>query len=61
MKQLAKKILSFLAICVYVLAGIGGTGYLFYYGHPVFGVANIGLLAMAYPMFKKAISTIIGE
>ena len=44
-----KKIYDFLAICVFCLAAIGGTAYLFYYKQYLFGVTNLALVAMAIP------------
>ena len=44
-----KKIYDFLAICVFSLAAIGGTAYLFYYKQYLFGVTNLALVAMAIP------------
>ena len=42
-----KKIYDFLAICVFILAAIGGSAYLFYYKQYLFGVTNLALVAMA--------------
>ena len=44
-----KKIYDFLAICVFIMAAIGGTAYLFYYKQYLFGVTNLALVAMAIP------------
>ena len=44
-----KKIYNFLAICVFIMAAIGGTAYLFYYKQYLFGVTNLALVAMAIP------------
>ena len=44
-----KKIYDFLAICMFCLAAIGGTAYLFYYKQYLFGVTNLALVAMAIP------------
>ena len=44
-----KKIYDFLAICVFILAAIGGSAYLFYYKQYLFGVTNLALVAMAIP------------
>lgn len=44
-----KKIYDFLAICVFCLAAIGGTAYLFYYKQYLYGVTNLALVAMAIP------------
>lgn len=48
-----KKIIAFLAVCVWVL-GLGGTAYLFYYGEPFFGVINLVLLCEAIPFVNDA-------
>lgn len=44
-----KKIYDFLAICVFILAAIGGSAYLFYYKQYLYGVTNLALVAMAIP------------
>ena len=53
-----KKIYDFLAICVFVLAAIGGTAYLFYYKPFLFGVTNLALVAMALPSIISRIKDI---
>ena len=53
-----KKIYNFLAICVFILAAIGGTAYLFYYKQCLFGVTNIALVAMAIPYIISRIKNI---
>lgn len=47
-----KRFYFFLALCVAILAALGGTAYLFYFGKYVFGVANLGLAAMAWPWLR---------
>ena len=39
----------FIVICVFILASIGSTAYLYYFKKPLFGTVNIGLVAMALP------------
>lgn len=53
-----KKIYNFLAICVFIMAAIGGTAYLFYYKQYLFGVTNIALVAMAIPYIISRIKDI---
>lgn len=53
-----KKIYDFLAICVFILAAIGGTAYLFYYKQCLFGVTNLALVAMAIPYIISRIKDI---
>lgn len=53
MKPELKQLYAFILLCVYVLAVIGGTGYLMYDHHILFGVTNLGLAAMAWPFFFK--------
>ena len=53
-----KKIYDFLAICVFCLAAIGGTAYLFYYKQYLFGVTNLALVAMAIPYIIRRIKDI---
>lgn len=53
-----KKIYDFLAICVFCLAAIGGTAYLFYYKQYLFGVTNLALVAMAIPYITRRIKDI---
>ena len=57
MKNL-KKIYDILAICVFILAAIGGTAYLFYYKQCLFGVTNLALVAMATPYIIRRIKDI---
>ena len=54
-----KKIYDFLAICVFILAAIGGTAYLFYYKQCLFGVTNLALVAMAIPYIISRIKNIL--
>ena len=53
-----KKIYDFLAICVFCLAAIGGTAYLFYYKQYLFGVTNLALVAMAIHYITRRIKDI---
>ena len=53
-----KKIYDFLAICVFIMAAIGGTAYLFYYKQCLFGVTNLALVAMATPYIIRTIKDI---
>lgn len=53
-----KKIYDFLAICMFCLAAIGGTAYLFYYKQYLFGVTNLALVAMAIPYITSRIKDI---
>lgn len=53
-----KKIYNFLAICVFIMAAIGGTAYLFYYKQYLFGVTNLALVAMAIPYIISRIKDI---
>ena len=53
-----KKIYDFLTICVFVLAAIGGTAYLFYYKQYLFWVPNLALVAMAIPYIISMIKNI---
>ena len=55
-----KKIYYFVVICVFVLAAIGGTSYLFYFKQYLFGVTNIALVAMAVPYLISRIKDIQG-
>ena len=55
-----KKIYDFVVICVFVLAAIGGTSYLFYFKQYLFGVTNIALVAMAVPYLISRIKDIQG-
>lgn len=55
-----KKIYSFAVICAAFLAAIGGTAYLFYDHHAIFGVVNILLAAMAFPYIKERFQDLIG-
>ena len=53
-----KKIYDFLTICVFILAAIGGTAYLFYYKQFLFGLTNLALVAMATPYIISRIKNI---
>ena len=48
-----EKFYAFAVICTAFLAAIGGTAYLFYNHHGLFGVTNILLCAMAFPYVKE--------
>lgn len=53
-----KKIFDFILLCIFILAGIGGTAYLLHDGHTLFGITNIILVCMAIPFFKDIIKDI---
>lgn len=55
-----KKIYDFAVICIFVLAAIGGTSYLFYFKQYLFGVTNLALVAMAVPYLISRIKDIQG-
>ena len=55
-----KKIYDFMVICVFVLAAIGGTSYLFYFKQYLFGATNLALVAMAVPYLISRIKDIQG-
>ena len=55
-----KKIYDFVVVCVFVLAAIGGTSYLFYFKEFLFGVTNLALVAMAVPYLISRIKDIQG-
>lgn len=55
-----KKIYDFAVICVFVLAAIGGTSYLFYFKQYLFGATNLALVAMAVPYLISRIKDIQG-
>lgn len=55
-----RKIFDFAVICIAVIAIIGGTAYLFYEGHILFGVANICLAAMAFPVIRSKVKDLLG-
>ena len=55
-----KKIYDFMVICVFVLAAIGGTSYLFYFKQYLFGATNLALVAMAVPYIISRIKDIQG-
>ena len=54
------KFYDFVVICVFVLAAIGGTSYLFYFKQYLFGVTNLALVAMAVPYLISRIKDIQG-
>ncbi len=49
----------FVVLCVFILAAIGSTGYLFYFKKALFGVVNIGLVAMALPFVIDCIKNMV--
>ena len=55
-----KKIYDFVVICVFVLAAIGGTSYMFSFKQYLFGVTNLALVAMAVPYLISRIKDIQG-
>ncbi len=61
MKPEIKKLYAFALLCVYILAVIGGTAYLFYDHHILFGVTNLGLSAMAWPYFHKVVKEALDD
>lgn len=52
-KETFLKFYDFAVLCVSILAAIGGTAYLFYDKHYLFGATNIILVAMACPFIVK--------
>lgn len=50
-----RKFYAFAVLCAAVLAAVGGTAYLFYEGHVLFGISNLLLAAMAAPYVVKEI------
>lgn len=56
-----KKFYAFAVVCIAFLATIGGTAYLFYDHHGLFGVTNIFLSAMAFPYVKEKFKELISE
>lgn len=59
MKDTFRQIFNFFVLCVSLLSIIGGTAYLFYDGHALFGVTNLMLAAMALPYIVPRIKEII--
>ena len=51
-----KKIIAFAEVCLYILALIGGVGYLLLFHKYAIGAAIVVLAAMAFPELKKAIN-----
>ena len=56
-----KKIYCFFVIIVAVLAVIGGTAYLFYDHHILFGITNLCLGAMAVPYVIARAKELLGK
>lgn len=54
------KIADIAIIAAAILATIGGTAYLFYDHHILFGITNLCLAAMAFPFVKDAVKDLIG-
>lgn len=55
-----RKIFDFVVLILAILAGIGGTAYLFFDRHILFGIANLCLVAMAFPFVKARFNDLIG-
>lgn len=58
-KTILLKIAAFICCCVFTLATIGGTAYLFYFKQTLFGVTNILLAAMAVPFIITQVKRIL--
>lgn len=58
-KETLTKFYDFGVLCVSILASIGGTAYLFYDKHYLFGVTNLLLVAMACPFIIKRVKDIL--
>lgn len=56
-----KKIFDFAVICVAILSVVGGTAYLFYDHHILFGIANLCLAAMAFPYIRERVKEMLGD
>lgn len=56
-----EKIYAFAVLCTASLAAIGGTAYLFFDHHGLFGVTNILLCVMAFPYVKEKFQKLISE
>lgn len=56
-----KQILTFILLIAAVLAIIGGTAYLFYDHHALFGVANILLAGLAFPTIKQLFNDLLNK
>ena len=54
-----RKIFDFVVLILAILAGIGGTAYLFD-RHILFRIANLCLVAMAFPFVKARFNDLIG-
>lgn len=55
-----EKLYAFAVLCIAALGTIGGTAYLFYEGHILFGITNICLAAMAFPYVREQFKKLIG-
>lgn len=55
-----RKIFDFVVLILAILAGIGGTAYLFFDHHILFGITNLCLVAMAFPFIKARFKDLIG-
>lgn len=54
-----EKFIAFAVVCIATLAAIGGTAYLFFDGHALFGVANILICAMAFPFVRDEFNKLL--
>ena len=61
MKTTKDKILAFAIVCAYLLAVLGGVGYLCYLRTGLIAAAVVALGAMAWPVFSAAWKTLWNE
>lgn len=60
-KFYAKKFGCFFGLAAYVLGTIGGTAYLFFDKHALFGVTSLLISAMAVPFVVKMAKTLLSN
>ena len=60
-KEQMRNIGCFVTLCLAFLSIIGGTAYLFYDKHILFGITNLFLSGCAMPLLIKAFKRLIGK
>lgn len=54
-----RKLYSFVCICLFALAALGGVAYLFFDHHAIFGISAIATSAMAVPYLIECINDLM--
>lgn len=58
-KFYATKALLFASLCLFVLAAIGGVGYLFYFGKALFAIAVLFVVGLSLPRVREIVAHLL--